>query len=145
MANEPRIRPISNIDTATIKASNVTVKGIEKTASLMATDHSNASQHGGRIGLLQSCNYAIAEMELFSRQTIRSIDQLDKFLNTGVEASTYEIVSGWLIDHTRFVWDVLRGFFEPIVSSLFFAVFDSLVMVLFNCIFFFGLYLMIAK
>jgi hypothetical protein len=123
--------------------SNIAVKGIEKTAKWMATDHTGATRNSSLIDLQMRSNFSIAEINLNLRRMQRYNEQVSKYLNDGVEASSYEVVSGWLVDHIRYVWDVLWGFFEPIVSSILFVVFNSIVTFLFYCIFFYVLYLLL--
>ncbi len=125
------------------KVGKITVKGIEKTAKWMATDHTGATRNSSLIDLQMSSNFSIAEINLNLRRMQRYNEQVSKYLNDGVEASSYEVVSGWLVDHIRYVWDVLWGFFEPIVSSILFVVFNSIVTFLFYCIFFYVLYLLL--
>ena len=85
------------------------VKGIEKAAKWMATDHTNAAQRTSLMELEQSINYSLASMTLGNRRVGRLNDSVYRLINTGVGDSTFEIAVGWCIDHALYVWDLLWG------------------------------------
>jgi hypothetical protein len=146
MANQSRSsnrssRVISNINAAANhRAVRTTVKGIEKTAKWMATDHTNAAQRTSLMELEQSMNYILASMTLGNRRMGRLNDSVYRLINTGVGDSTLEIVVGWLIDHSLFIFDLLWGFIWPIVFYLLMTIFTVLMVVMFYVIFFYALF-----
>lgn len=84
--------------------------------------------------LEQSINYSLASMALGNRRVER------RLRNTGAGASTFEVATGWCIDHSLFIFDLLWGFIWPIVFSLLMSILMVVLIVVFNVIFFYALF-----
>ena len=123
-ANHPAVRTTGNIVS----------KGVEKTAKWMVTDHTNATERMSIIGLQQSSNYLLASMVLGNRRVER------RLRNTGAGVSTFEVATGWLIDHALYVGDLLWGFIGPILLYLLMSILMVVLIVVFNFIFFYALF-----
>lgn len=82
---------------------NMALKSTEKTAKWLASDPFGTVEDcvlGSSImELQQRINFSLARMKLGNRRVKRGNDQHSKFVDTGVDASTYEVASGWIIDH----------------------------------------------
>jgi len=74
----------------------------------------------------------------------RSSDHLYKFINTGHQINVMEVVSDWIIDHLLYVKDLLWGFIEPVLTMIYWSVVRILLIIVFNVIFFVGVYLLIT-
>ncbi len=122
-ANHPAVRTTGNIVS----------KGVEKTAKWMVTDHTNATEFRGIMERQQSMNYVLASMALGNRR-------VERLLNTGAGASTFEVATGWCIDHSLFIFDLLWGFIWPIVFYLLMGILAIVMIVVFNFIFFYALF-----
>ena len=139
MANQNRnSKVIRNIKSAAnhraVRATgNIVSKGVEKTAKWMVTDHTNATEFRGIMERQQSMNYLLASMALGNRR-------VERLINTGVGASTFEVATGWCIDHSLFIFDLLWGFIWPIVFSLLMGILMVVLIVVFNVIFFYALF-----
>ena len=94
--------------------------------------------------LQQRINFSLARMKLGNRRVKRGNDQHSKFVDTGVDASTYEVASGWIIDHLLFVRDMLWGFFKPLLSFFFGAIRRLVLIILANVIYFGAIYLLLT-
>jgi len=142
---KPQNKGMRNIKSAasrTLKAtSDVAVQGIDKTASWMATDHLGASDSSNMMELGQSINFTMAKIRLVNRRADRSYKHLNNEINTDSQTSVYAIIWGWSIDHLLFVFDLLWGFIEPILTLIFITIVKIVLIILANCIFFYGLYL----
>lgn len=142
----PQSKGIRNIKSAanrTLKTtSDVAVQGIEKTASWMATNHLGTSDSSNMMELEQSINFTIAKIRLVNRRANRSYNQLNNEINTDSQTSIYAIAWGWFIDHLLFIFDLLWGFIEPILTLIFLTIVKIVLIILANCIFFYGLYLL---
>ena len=116
------------------------VKGIEKTAKWLVTDHTGATQRTSMMELEQSANYSLASMALGNRRVERLLDSGQWLRNTGTGASTFEAATGWCIDHSLFIFDLLWGFIWPIVFYLLMGILTIVLIVVFNFIFFYTLF-----
>lgn len=113
---------------------NIVSKGVEKSAKWMVTDHTNATEFTGIMERQQSMNYVLASMALGNRRVER------RLRNTGSGASTFEVTTGWCIDHSLFIFDLLWGFIWPIVFYLLMGILAIVLIVVFNFIFFYALF-----
>lgn len=137
------MRNIKSAANRTLKTtSDVAVQGIEKTASWMATDHLGTSDSSKMMELGQSINFTMAKIRLTNRRANRSYNQLNNEINTDSQTSINAIIWGWLIDHLLFVFDLLWGVIEPILTLIFITIVKIVLIILANCIFFYGLYLL---
>ena len=127
------------------RVGNVTVKGIEKTAKWMATDHTGAVARSSLMGLSQSVNFGIAELALINRRMQRNLDSTNKFIKTGIETTFLEHAFAWVVDYLHYVLDLIWGFVEPIVFNILFTIYNIFLILLFNAIFFFALYVLITS
>ena len=138
---KPQSKGIRNIKSAanrTLKTtSDVAVQGIEKTAGWMATDHLGTSDSSSMMELGQSINFTMAKIRLVNRRANRSYNQISESQTT-----IFAIVLGWFIDHLLFVFDLLWGFIEPILTFIFITIVKIVLIILANVIFFYGLYLL---
>jgi hypothetical protein len=145
---KPQNKGMRNIKSAasrTLKAtSDVAVQGIDKTASWMATDHLGTSDSSSMMELGQSINFTMARIRLMNRRSNRSYSQLNNEINTDSQTSIYAIAWGWFIDHLLFVFDLLWGFVEPILTLIFITIVKIALIILANVIFFYGLYLLLT-
>jgi len=138
---KPQNKGMRNIKSAanrTLKAtSDVVVQGIEKTVSWMATDHLGTSDSSNMMELGQSINFTMARIRLMNRRANTRYNQISES-----QTSVYAIVCGWIVDHLLFVFDLLWGFIEPILTLIFLTIVKIALIILANAIFFYGLYLL---
>jgi hypothetical protein len=143
---KPQSKGMHNIKSAanrTLKTtSTMAAQGIEKTASWMTTDHIGTSDSSIMMELGQSINFTMAKIRLVNRRADRSYNQLNNEINTDSQTSVYAIIWGWFIDHLLLVFDLLWGFVEPILTLIFITIVKIVLIILANCIFFYGLYLL---
>lgn len=83
--------------------------------------------------LEQSINYSLASMVLIRRR-------MERRINTGAGASTFVVATGWCIDHSLYIFDLLWGFIWPIVFYLLMGILAIVLVVVFNFIFFYALF-----
>ena len=114
---------------------NYAVKGIEKTAKWMATDHIGSSHLSSLMELEQKMNYSNASLNLQVRRLAR-YDQ---------DQSLLESTLGWISDHLIYAWDMLLGFAIPMIKMFLWSIFSIVVIVACNVIFFYGLYLLLTN
>lgn len=142
---QPKSKAMRNLHSAgkgIVRATgNTAAKGIEKTAKWMATDHTGSADDVRMMNSQQSISYLLAGSKLLLRTMLRNERRSDRRFNTDEEADNSEVVSGWLIDHLLYLWDLLWGFIWPILSYLFFSLLSVVLIILFNVIFFGALYL----
>lgn len=138
---KPQSKGIRNIKSAanrTLKTtSDVAAQGIEKTTSWMTTDHIGASDSSNMMELGQSINFTMARIRLVNRRANTRYKQISE-----PQTSVFSIVWGWFIDHLLFVFDLLWGFIEPILTLIFLTIVKIVLIILANVIFFYGLYLL---
>lgn len=138
---KPQNKGMRNIKSAanrTLKTtSNAAVQGIEKTTKWMATDHLGTSDSSNMMELGQSINFTMAKIRLVNRRANTRYNQISES-----QTSIFSIVWGWFIDHLLFVFDVLWGVIEPILTLIFITIVKIVLIILANCIFFYGLYLL---
>lgn len=48
----------------------------------------------------------------------RANARVGRLIDTGVEDSKSKVFMGWLIDHLLYLWDLIWGLIEPILSFL---------------------------
>lgn len=119
-----------------LKASrSSTVKAVEKTASWMISDHLGSIESSNMIESVQSAKFLMAKIGLMNRRDNTRYNQA-----LVSQTSIYAIVWGWCIDHIIFVFYVLWGFVEPILTLIFITIVKVVLIVIANCIFFYGLY-----
>ena len=120
-----------------------------KTAKWMATDHTGSVDYSLRQGSVmesqQSINFILARMALGNRRVRRLIDRHQRLVDTGEEAGGFEIVSDWIVDRILFIWDLLWGFIEPLVSFILFGLFRIVLIVVVNIVFFGVIYLLLTS
>src|ERR1035437_612743 len=96
-----------------------------KTAKWMATDHTGSVDYSLRQGSVmesqQSINFILALMGLGNRHVRRLIDRHQRLVDTGEETGFLEIAIDWIVDRILFIWDLLWGFIEPLVSFILFG------------------------
>ncbi len=116
-------------------------KGVEKTAKWMATNHTGGVVDIKLMQSQQSINSIAASMDLTIRTMERSNARVGRLIDTGEEDSKSKVFMGWLNDRLLYLWDLLWGLIEPILSYLFFSLMSIVLVILFNVIFFGALYL----
>jgi len=114
-----------------------TYKGAEKTAKWLATDHIGAADDGKLIELWQEIYYANAASHLSLRRMKRLVDPN----HTGI----YAVISGWLVDHSIYLLELLWGFIWPIVAYILWIVFITVLMLVLYFVLFYALYLFISS
>ncbi|MGB7815372.1 MAG: hypothetical protein WBL28_03370 [Methylotenera sp.] len=124
-----------------ISTGNTAAKGAEKTAKWMATDHTGGIEDIKLMQSQQRVSSLLARSLLDIRTVERSNDRVGRLIDTGVEASNSEVISGWMVDHMLYLLDLLWGFIGPILSYLLFSLLSVFLVILFNVIFFGALYL----
>jgi hypothetical protein len=142
---QPQSKAIRNLRSAakgiTISTGNTAVKGVEKTAKWMATDHTGSVENINLMQLQQRVSFLLARSFLTVRTIERANARVGRLIDTGVEDSKSEVFIGWLIDHLLYLRDLLWGFIGPMVTYLFFSLLSIVLVILFNVIFFGALYL----
>lgn len=111
------------------------VKGIEKTAKWMATDHIGSSHLSSLMEFEQKMNYSNASLNLSTRRLAR-YDQ---------DLSLLESILGWIADYLEYVWDMLMGFTIPMIKMILWSVFSIVVIVVCNVIFFYGIFWLLTN
>lgn len=140
--NSKAIRNLQSAGKGILRSTgNTAAKGVEETAKWMATDHAGGVEDVKWMQTQQSINSIAASMDLTIRSMERSNARVGRLIDTGVEDSKSEVFRGWLIDHLLYLWDLIWGLIEPILSYLFFSLMSIVLVILFNVIFFGALYL----
>ena len=104
------------------------VKGIEKTAKWMTTDHIGTSHLASIMELQQNMNYSNASLNLLIRRSGR------------FNQSHFQSIISWMTDYLHYGWDLLIGFTGPIISMILWSIFRIIVIVACNVIFFYALF-----
>jgi TM2 domain-containing membrane protein YozV len=71
----------------------------------------------------------------------RRMDRLTDPNHTGI----YAVVSGWVVDHSIYLLEVLWGFIWPILAYILWIIFTLVLMVLLYILMFYVLYLFITS
>jgi len=116
----------------------VATKGMEKTAKWMVTDHLDSTQHINLMELEQKIHYSLASMKLSNRRLLRR-------LNSTGQDSVSEVITGWMVDHMRYVLDLLWGFIWPIVSYLILTVVGIFLVILYSVIIYYLLFRLLTS
>jgi hypothetical protein len=119
---------------------NIASKGFTKTAKWLVTDHTGSTQRISFMEVQQKINYSLARMALVNRRMKRSNERVQRLINNGLNDSGFEVVTGCLIDHALYMFDLLWGFIGPIVSYLLMSILMIVAIVVCNVIFFYGLF-----
>lgn len=82
------------------------MKGVEKTAKWLITDHTGATERCSIMELEQRVNFHLADINLMNRRMKRLNDSVHQLIDTGIGDSTFEVAVGWLIDHALYVFDL---------------------------------------
>lgn len=93
---------------------------------------------------MQKLNYNCAQVKLSCRRSGREVDNIHRYLETGKDPAILEKVWWWITDHLLFLWDSLWGFLEPVVMMIFFGLLRIVLIIVFNVIFFGGIYLLLT-
>lgn len=105
MAYRSKSRAMRNLKSATSSILRTTgkasMKGAESTAKWMATDHIGAAESSKLMEMWQEVNYAIASVNLSRRR----MDRLTYPNHIGI----YAVISGWVIDHSIYLLEILWG------------------------------------
>ncbi len=137
MAANRRSKFIPVADRVLNSAGKVVSKVAGHTFRYVATDHSGSHISRSIMEMEQSFNYTRASLDLFSRQCARANEHIDD--------NMFERAAGWLVDHARYVWDLLWGFISPIVGFILWSIFRIAIIILFNVIFFYVLFKLITS
>ena len=111
------------------------IKGAEKTARWMATDHIGTAESSKLMEMSQELNYAVAEARLFERRTQRLVEESEN------KSGIFGFIYGWLVDHAIYLLDLLWGFIWPIILYLLWIIFSLVLMLLLYILLFYVLYL----
>lgn len=132
--------------------SRIISKGIEKTFIWMATDHTGISQSSSTLDALLGINFSIARGNLIVRRMERMNDLMESVLDSEAQMGlldwvlvVLEFLFFWIIDHLIFLLNVIWGFFEPILTMLFMALFRVVLIIVCNVIFFGAIYLLLTS
>ena len=85
---------------------NLAVRGIERTAKWVATDHVGTAQRSELMEIEQDVCFILADMALINRRAARNNDSVLAF------------IAGWVIDYGLYLFDLLWGFIWPILMML---------------------------
>jgi hypothetical protein len=144
MAKLYRSKAVRNLKSATNSTlrttGNIASKGVNKTAKWLVTDHTNAIERSNFMELEQKANFIIADVELMNRRTTRLIESTQRFIATGVRVTFFQNAVGWWEDHTLYAFDLLWGFFRPILRYLLMTVLMIVMIIVFNVLFFYALF-----
>jgi len=141
MAYRSKSRAMRNLKSATssilLTTGKASMKGAESTAKWMATDHIGAAESNKLMEMWQEVNYAIASVNLSRRR----MDRLTSPNHTGI----YAVISGWVIDHSIYLLEILWGFIWPIVAYILWTIFTLVMIVLLYILMFYFLHLFITS
>lgn len=147
MTNYKRSKAKRNLTKAANKTlstvGNLSEKGGGKLLKWMAKDHSGLSDRTELTELQQSINFSFAKMELSNRRLQREFDRTEKLTKFGKITSLFEQVFYWCFDTFIFMLKMIWGFFEPILDALLTTIIRIVVVILFNAILFYVLFLII--
>jgi hypothetical protein len=110
-------------------------KGFQVLARQNASVDSHAASNISLMEMMWSSNFLLAKIALSARRRKR-------LMNTGSEVSTFEVAYGWMVDHLLFLWDVLWGVVEPILTLIFMTLLRVVLIIVVNVIFFGAIYLL---
>jgi hypothetical protein len=85
---------------------NLAVRGIERTAKWVATDHVGTAQRSELMEIEQDVCFILADMALINRRAARNNESVLAF------------IAGWVVDYGLYVFDLLWGFIWPILMML---------------------------
>jgi hypothetical protein len=141
MAYRSKSRAMRNLKSATSSILRTTgkasMKGAESTAKWMATDHIGAAESSKLMEMWQEVNYAIASVNLSRRR----MDRLTYPNHIGI----YAVISGWVIDHSIYLLEILWGFIWPIVAYILWTIFTLVMIALLYILMFYFLHLFITS
>lgn len=93
---------------------NLAVRGIERTAKWVATDHVGTAQRSELMATEQDLCFILADMALINRRAARNNESVLAF------------IAGWVIDYGLYVFDLLWGFIWPILMMLIWNIFSAI-------------------
>jgi len=141
MAYRSKSRAMRNLKSAASSILRTTgkasMKGAENTAKWMVTDHIGAAESSKLMEMWQEANYAIASVNLSRRR----IDRLADPNHTGI----FAVISGWVVDHSIYLLEILWGFIWPILAYILWIIFTLVMIVLLYILMFYALYLFITS
>jgi len=115
------------------------IKGAEKTAKWMATDHIGTAESSKLIEMSQELNYAVAESRLFERRMQRLVEESEN------KSGIFGVIYGWLVDHTIYLLDLLWGYIWPLIVYLLWIIYTLVVMVILYALLFYVLFLLLKS
>ena len=122
---------------------------IENTALKLNKNKSKTTQYcfpsSSPTALYQSINYTLAVSSLTLRRATRSIDRIDRLVETGQDYANTEVVWGWLIDHSLFIWDLIWGYIGPLITMIYWLLIRLVLVLVFNYVFFYLVYKVAVK
>ncbi len=125
-------------------------KGFNTLANQNASVAADASRNVDLMELQQKMHSLRASSALFDRQSHRlsklrqNLDRYDEPPVMVQIISLTELAFGWVIDHCLYVLQLILGFITSLLSAIFGAIFRTLVIILFNVIFFYAIYLFLT-
>lgn len=141
MAYRNKSRVMRNLKSAASSILHTTgkgsMKGAESTAKWMATDHIGAAESSNLMGICQEVNYTIAAAHLSQRRMNRIADPK--------HTSIFAVITGWIVDHSIYILELLWGFIWPILAYILWTIFSLVLMVLLYILMFYVLYLFITS
>lgn len=129
---------------------NLADKGFRALSKQNASVAADASRNVDLMELQQKMHSFRASSALFDRQGYRlsklrqNLDRYDKPPVMVQIVSLAELAFGWVIDHCLYVLHLIWGFIASFLSMLFGAIFRTLVIILFNVIFFYAIFLFLT-
>lgn len=138
---------VNRVAKSTSKLAN---KGFNTLAKQNATVAADASRNVDLMELQQKMHSLRASSALFDRQSHRlsklrqNLDRYDKPPVMVQIVSLAELAFGWVIDHCLYFLQLIWGFIASFLSMLFGAIFRTVVIILFNVIFFYAIYLFLT-
>jgi hypothetical protein len=93
---------------------NLAVRGIERTAKWVATDHVGTAQRSELMEIEQDVFFILADMALINRRAARNNESVLAF------------IAGWVIDYGLYLFDLLWGFIWPILMMLIWNIFSAI-------------------
>lgn len=141
MAYRNKSRTMRNLNSAASSILRTTgkasMKGADSTVRWIATDHLGSAQSSKLMEMSQEVNYVIAAAHLSQRRMHRIADSN----HIGI----FVVTTGWLVDHSIYVLELLWGFIWPIVAYILWTIFSLVLMVLLYILMFYALYLFITS
>jgi hypothetical protein len=125
-------------------SSSTTNKAIQSLAKHQSKTNETTNRYINVMEAQHSINFILARCHLMVRRTTRGNEEHARLVSTGKEDGYIRIAFGWIIDHTLFVFDLIRGVIQPILLILFMLIMRLVMIIFFTALGFYILYILIT-